>query len=132
MNSENIALILKLLVSIFFAILFLQSGLDKIFNHKSELDWTKKHFEKSILSSGVTIMFYVLTFTELSAGLLNALGCVYLITTGALTIPFYGCLLASLNFIFLFFGQRVSKDYVGAQSLVSYFILSLLGIYLYI
>lgn len=131
MNSENILLILKLLIAVFFAILFLQSGLDKVFNHKAELDWTKKHFEKSILASGVTFMFYVLTLTELVAGLLNAVGLVYTIKSGVTTVSFYGCLLASLNFIFLFFGQRVSKDYAGAQSLVSYFILSLIGIYLY-
>ena len=41
-------------------------------------------------------------------------------------LALYGTILASVALIMLFLGQRIAKDYVGAQSLVSYFILTIL------
>ena len=46
------------------------------------------------------------------------------------TLAFYGAAVAGLTLIALFFGQRVAKDYPGAASLVPYFLLSSLAIYL--
>ena len=39
-----------------------------------------------------------------------------------------GLLVAALNFLALFFGQRIAKDYEGAAVLVNYFILNVLGL----
>ena len=39
-----------------------------------------------------------------------------------------GLLIAALNFLALFFGQRIAKDYEGAAVLVNYFILNILGL----
>ena len=41
---------------------------------------------------------------------------------------FYGCVVVALTLTFLFAGQRISKDYLGAADLVPYFILIILGI----
>jgi len=40
-----------------------------------------------------------------------------------------GSILSAISIICLFTGQRIAKDYVGAGSLVNYFILTLLMIY---
>ena len=42
-----------LCIYLFFTILFLQSGLDKIFNWNTELNWIKEHFSKTIFRSKV-------------------------------------------------------------------------------
>ena len=39
-----------------------------------------------------------------------------------------GLLIAALNFLALFLGQRIAKDYEGAAVLVNYFILNILGL----
>jgi len=62
-SSEHIIII----IGIFWAILFLQSGLDKVFDYKGNLSWVKEHFEKSILAPMTTPMFITLTIIELAA-----------------------------------------------------------------
>jgi hypothetical protein len=39
-----------------------------------------------------------------------------------------GLLIAALNFLALFLGQRIAKDYEGAAVLVNYFILNIIGL----
>ena len=41
---------------------------------------------------------------------------------------FYGFVVVAMTIIFLFAGQRIAKDYLGAADLVPYFILIMLGI----
>ncbi len=121
--------LIPLFTGVFFSILFLQSGLDKVFNWKSEEEFNKKHFEKTFLKATVPLMLAVLTLMEISTGLLSVVGLFVMWITGETAILFYGNLLAATTFLALFFGQRISKDYGGAQSLVSYFIVSLIAIY---
>ena len=45
---------LQLLVLTFLAILFLQSGLDKVFNYKDNYEYFKSHFSKSALNFSST------------------------------------------------------------------------------
>jgi hypothetical protein len=117
------------LTGIFFSILFLQSSLDKVFNWKSELQFNEQHFSKTVLKPITPIMFAVLTLMEFSSGSLSAIGVVMLYKTGYTVYPFYASCLCSGTFICLFLGQRIAKDYAGAQSLVSYFIVSLMAVY---
>jgi len=74
-------------------------------------------------------MLGVLTLMEFSSGLLSATGLCMLWKTGETIIPFYASCLCATTFLSLFFGQRIAKDYAGAQSLVSYFIVALIGVY---
>jgi hypothetical protein len=106
------------------AILFLQSGLDKVVDFKGNLAWLQGHFAKSPLAGQVTPMLAVITLTETAAGALAAVGAVMLVVGGLTTIGLYACQLCALNTVMLFFGQRLAKDYAGAASLVPYFILS--------
>lgn len=117
-------------IGVFFSILFLQSSLDKVFNWKSELEFNKEHFAKTFLKPTVPIMLAVLTFMEFSSGLLSITGVIMMLKTGETFIPCCANCLCATTFLALFFGQRIAKDYGGAQSLVSYFIVSLIGIYL--
>ena len=113
----------KILTSAFLAILFLQSGIDKVLDFKGNLAWLTGHFAKSPLAGQVAPMLVVVTVLECAAGLLCAIGFVQIALDGSRTIALYGAELAALNIVMLFFGQRVAKDYAGAATLVSYFIL---------
>jgi hypothetical protein len=116
--------------SVFLAILFLQSGIDKIVDHRGNLEWLKGHFAKSLLAGVVPVLFAALTLFEVAAGALTAIGCLMLIVSGETTIAFYGAVSSAIVLIALFFGQRMAKDYPGAAVLVPYFLLTLATIYL--
>ena len=115
---------------LFLAILFLQSGFDKIFDKKGNLDWLITHFSNSPLKNIVYQMFYIVTTVEIISGVLNTIGIFFLIRDGNTFYATLGAFFACVTIIMLFFGQRIAKDYAGAQSLVSYFILSLMTLLL--
>src|SRR5213596_2699636 len=116
--------------SVFLAILFLQSGIDKIIDYRGNLDWLKGHFAKSPLAGVVPILLGALTLLEVAAGALSAIGCLMLIVSRETTIAFYGAAGSAVVLIALFFGQRMAKDYAGAAVLIPYFLLALVAIYL--
>ncbi len=122
--------LLQLLVSAFLAILFLQSGIDKIVDRKGNLEWLSGHFAKSPLAGMVPVLFGILTIVELAAGLLSGIGFLALIFAHNPTIAFYGAIVSAIAVLCLFFGQRMAKEYAGAAVLVPYFLLALVAIYL--
>ncbi len=122
-------LLLQLLISAFFAICFLQSGIDKILDRRGNLDFLTSHFSKSPLAGFVPVLFAILTVLELSAGALSAIGCLTLLVRHTTGIAFYGLLLSALALLALFFGQRIAKEYPGAAALTPYFIVALAGLY---
>src|ERR1700730_4539728 len=122
--------LLQLLVSVFLAILFLQSGIDKIVDRQGNLQWLSGHFAKSPLARMVPLMFGLLTIIEFAAGVLIAIGFVALLFTHNPTIAFCGAVVSAVAVLCLFFGQRMAKEYAGAAVLVPYFLLTLVAIYL--
>ena len=118
----------RILISAFLAVLFLQSGLDKVFDWEGNLGWLKGHFAKSPLKNQVPILLGTITIFEVSSGLTSFVGVFMLIFTGSTGISMIGAQLSALSLLMLFLGQRIAKDYVGAATLVSYFILTILGI----
>lgn len=129
-SPESAYYILQILISAFLAVLFLQSGIDKIVDRRGNRAYLDQHFAKSPLAGTVGPMFAVITILEVSAGALSGIGCVLLLLTRDSIVAYLGAVVAGINIIALFFGQRVSKDYVGAAVLVPYFLLALAGIYL--
>ena len=129
-SSDWALYILQILLSAFLAVLFLQSGLDKVIDRRGNRAYLDEHFANTPLARTVGPMFLVVTILELSAGILSGIGCVVLLVTSNATVAFYGAVIAAINLIALFFGQRVSKDYAGAAALVPYFLLALTAIYL--
>ena len=122
--------LLQVLVSAFLAILFLQSGIDKVVDRRGNLEWLKGHFAKSPLAGIVPAMVTTITILEIAAGALSAVGCNLIIFTRDSTIAFYGAVTSAVAIVALFFGQRMAKDYAGAAVLVPYFLLALSAIYL--
>jgi hypothetical protein len=122
--------LLQLLVSVFLAICFLQSGIDKIVDRRGNLEWLKGHFAKSPLAGIVSLLFSVLTIVELAAGVLSGIGFLALVFAHSPLIAFYGGIVAAIAIVCLFFGQRMAKEYAGAGVLVPYFLLALVAIYL--
>ena len=122
--------LLQIFGSAFLAILFLQSGIDKIIDHRGNLGWLKGHFSKSPLGGVVPILLTAITILEVAAGALSAIGCIMLIVSRETTLAFYGAVISAVVIIALFFGQRMAKEYAGAAVLVPYFLLALAAIYL--
>ncbi len=122
--------VMQIFVSAFLAILFLQSGIDKIIDRRGNFEWLKAHFAKSPLAGTVPALLICITILEVAAGALSAIGCVLVIVLKDPTIAFYGAILSAAAITALFFGQRMAKDYGGAAVLVPYFLLSLVAIYL--
>jgi hypothetical protein len=116
--------------SAFLAILFLQSGIDKVIDHRGNVEWLKGHFAKSPLGGVVPILLTAITILEVAAGALSAIGCIILIVSRETTVAFYGAVISAVALIALFFGQRMAKEYAGAAVLVPYFLLALAAIYL--
>ena len=119
-----------LFAALLVAILFIQSGLDKVFDWKGNVGWLTGHFSKTFLDGTVPMMLGVITIMELSAGLLAAAGIIYFLVAGTTVVIFYAALVGITAITALFFGQRVAKDYPGAAVLVPYFILLMILIYL--
>ena len=127
---ENANWLLQILVSIFLAILFLQSGIDKVTDRRGNLEFLRGHFAKSPLAGIVPFLVTVITVLEIAAGGLSGIGCVLIILGRDPTVAFYGAVISAVSITVLFFGQRMAKDYAGAAVLVSYFLLTLVAIYL--
>ncbi len=116
--------------ALFMAILFIQSGLDKVFDWKGNVEWLTGHFSKTFLAPFTKIMVAKITVLELLTGFAAAAGIVYFLIAGSTVVIFYSSILAALTLTGLFFGQRVAKDYAGAAVLVPYFLLALVTMYL--
>jgi len=104
-------------------ILFIQSGLDKVFDWRGNLEWLTGHFSKTFLRGTVTPMLATITLMEIATGLLSAAGIVYFLFTSSTVLIFYASVIGAASILALFFGQRVAKDYAGAAVLIPYFIL---------
>jgi hypothetical protein len=113
----------QVLVTAMLAICFLQSGIDKLVDFKGNLAWLTGHFSKTPFRGQVAPMLAVITVLECAAGALCAVGVVQLALGNGTKAALYGAELSALNIVMLFFGQRIAKDYAGAATLVSYFIL---------
>ena len=130
LRTPEATFLMQIFVSAFLAILFLQSGVDKIVDRRGNLEWLSGHFSKSPLAGMVPALLITITILELVAGVLSAVGCLFVILWKDSTIAFYGAILSAAAITALFFGQRMAKEYAGAAVLVPYFLLTLVAIYL--
>jgi hypothetical protein len=126
-SFTNSLVFIQVAIAVFFAILFLQSGLDKVFNWKGNLEWLTGHFAKSPLAGMVSLMLAVVTLAEVAAGALSAAGIVQILMYNSPELAFWGVVLSAASLLMLFFGQRMAQDYPGAGGLVPYFLVALVG-----
>jgi len=118
----------QILISVFLAITFLQSSIDKIGDRKGNLDWLTGHFSNSLLKNNVPIVLMIITLSELLGGFLCLFGIVAFFSNGTKELMLYGFIINAISLLALFFGQRLAKDYEGASVLVGYFIITIIGI----
>ena len=130
LRAPEATYLLQIFASAFLAILFLQSGIDKIVDRRGNFEWLKGHFAKSLLAGIVPALLICITILEVAAGALSGVGCLLIVLLKDSTIAFYGAILSAAAVTALFFGQRMAKDYAGGAVLVPYFLLTLVAIYL--
>lgn len=129
-NLLNTTTFLQLITLIFLAILFIQSGLDKVFNYKGNYEYFKSHFAKSILKNTVGLLMPVITILEIAAGIFTTIGALQLIINGGTSLGLIGAQLSALSIVALFFGQRVANEYEGSSTLVGYFLVTVACIFI--
>jgi uncharacterized membrane protein YphA (DoxX/SURF4 family) len=120
----------EILLLLFLTITFLQSGIDKVLDWKGNLGWLTGHFSKSPFKNNVPLLLGIVMVMEIISGVLSAVGIVQFLVEGQSYIGFYGAVFASLTLLMLLLGQRVAKDYVGAQTIVIYLIPTVFLVYL--
>lgn len=123
----------RFLVTAFFAIVFLQSGLDKLLDQHGNLTYFRDHFKSSLVPpAAVPVLFWMLTALEMTAGILCAIG----IVSGdfaarGMRVAATGVLLSGIALLCLLLGQRLAKDYAGAAIVAAYFAVALIGAMLF-
>ena len=131
MGNYTIAEIVQILIGLFLGIGLLQSGTDKIVDWKGNMSFLTEHFAKNFMRSLVTPMLLVVTVLETVGGILCLGGVAMALLYQNFDLILMGMIVIAFNFVSLFAGQRLSKDYAGAAVLVNYFILTIIGILTY-
>jgi uncharacterized membrane protein YphA (DoxX/SURF4 family) len=119
-----------LLILMFLAITFLQSGIDKISDWSGNLSFLKEHFSKTFLRKSVPLMLGVILVGEIIVGFLSIIGIIQIYISEVTTIGFYASVIAAKILLALLFGQRIAKDYAGAMTISVYFMVTVFGVYL--
>jgi uncharacterized membrane protein YphA (DoxX/SURF4 family) len=121
---------LQVLPVAYLAVTFLQSGLDKVFDWKGNLEWQTGFFSKvPVMRSQVKPMLATITILEILAGITCAVGVIMLVATGNPRLACVGGMLCGVTFVALLGGQRLAKDYPGAAGIGPYFLVSLAAIF---
>ena len=118
----------QILIAVFISIAFFQSGIDKIIDRTGNIEFFNVHFENTFLKSFTPFLLSILTILELIGSITLVYGIYYSFVMRTTLWIFYGFVVVAMTIIFLFAGQRIAKDYLGAADLVPYFILIMLGI----
>jgi hypothetical protein len=120
----------RFLATTFFAVVFLQSALDKLSDPQGNLEFLHSHFQNSPFRGDmVRRMFWVLTALEAAAGVLCGLGVFFFsFLHQGLNLASLGVGAAGLALLGLMVGQRFAKDYAGAAVVAAYFAVALLGL----
>lgn len=119
----------RCLVTAFFAVTFLQSGLDKVIDREGNLQYLSEHFQKTPLAPWVAQLLTAITVLELIAGGLCALGLILFdFRQPGMRVAGWGVAMSGVALVCLLFGQRLAKDYAGAAVIAAYFAIVLLGL----
>lgn len=123
-------LILRVLLTLFPTVLFLQSGLDKLFNMKDNLSYIRGVFASSFMNPFSTVMFFIIMVLEVATGVESLAGVTVLLMNGDPEMALRAFYLGAATTLMLFGGQRIAKDYAGAAGIVPYFLVMVAGMYL--
>jgi len=118
----------QLSISSFIAIVFLQSGIDKVVDWSGNLSWLKGHFSKTFIGGMVAPLLGVLTLVELAAGVMGVVGVGCILCCEDPSCAYIAVILSLVSYLMLIFGQRIAKDYDGAKTIAIYFGVSLVSL----
>lgn len=124
---HDLSFILPICIGLFWTIVMLQSGLDKIINYKGNVSWLKEHFSKTFLSGMVPLLVGVLALFEIVAGVCSAIGVFQFAMSSNKHLLEQGVILSLMSLLMLLFGQRIAQDYEGAKTIAIYFVVALLS-----
>ncbi len=130
MSNQVGFFVAQVLVAAFLAVLFLQSGLNKVLDWKGNRAYIGEVFSQTPLRRLSGLMLLAITFLEVASGVLSAAGALALVLLHTPQLAFAGAALSSVSVLSLFFGQRIAKDYAGAAGLVPYFLVTVVALVL--
>ena len=119
----------SILILIFLAITFIQSGYDKLFYWKDNVTWLKEHFAKTQLKNLVPLALLHVLILELISSILCVVGIIQLLLNDGRYYGFYGAIFSCITLLMLLFGQRLAKDYDGARTIAIYFIPAVMAVF---
>lgn len=118
-----------IIVLIFLAITFIQSGYDKVVDWKGNVEWLKGHFSQTILKNQVPQALLLILVLEILSGAFSVIGIIEIFMKDdgvQKDFPFFAAALSAVTLLLLLLGQRIAKDYDGARTIVIYFVPTLL------
>jgi uncharacterized membrane protein YphA (DoxX/SURF4 family) len=110
------------LAGAFLAVLFLQSGLDKVFDWSGNKAYIGSYLAKTPFRRVSGLLFFVITVLEVLAGIVSAAGVLSTVLLQSPVLGFVGALLSASSLLSLFLGQRLAKDYAAAAAMVPYYL----------
>jgi uncharacterized membrane protein YphA (DoxX/SURF4 family) len=119
----------SLLILVFLAVTFIQSGYDKVMDWQGNVTWLKDHFAKTSLKNHVPLALFHVLVLEMISGILCVVGGIELLVNNGRAFGLYGGIFSCITLIMLLFGQRLAKDYDGARTIVIYFIPAVMVVY---
>lgn len=122
--------ITEIIILVFLAITFLQSGFDKIADWKGNIEWLKSHFADTILKNRVPFSVGLILTLEMIAGILAIIGILSILINQNTEIALLSGIISCITLLLLLLGQRLAKDYDGARTIVIYFIPTIFLVYL--
>nr|WP_157499316.1 DoxX family membrane protein [Flavobacterium beibuense] len=111
-----------IIILIFLAITFIQSGYDKVADWKGNVEWLKGHFSQTIIKNQVPAALLLVLVLEVVAGAFSVIGIIQIFMNDDTEFAGYAAIVSSATLLLLLLGQRLAKDYDGARTIVIYFI----------
>jgi uncharacterized membrane protein YphA (DoxX/SURF4 family) len=125
---ENLNLPL-IFILLFHAIVYTQSGVDKILNWKGNFDFTKETLTNKFPVNIVKLALFSVLILEFTGGIFSSIGVFYAFNNPEfLLFSVIGLVLCSTALLILLFGQRISQNYIDAKTITIYFIVSIIGL----
>lgn len=118
----------RALLGAFLAVLFLQSGLDKVLDWSGNKAYVKGYLDKTPFRRFSGFLFFQITVMEVLAGITSAAGVAATVLLGSTELSLVGAFLSAASVLSLFLGQRLAKDYQSAAAIVPYFLTSVVAL----
>jgi uncharacterized membrane protein YphA (DoxX/SURF4 family) len=115
-----------IIVLVFLAITFIQSGYDKVVDWKGNVEWLKGHFSQTMLKNQVPQALILILILEILSGAFAVIGVIEILVNEGTQFAFFAAALSAITLLLLLLGQRIAKDYDGARTIVIYFVPTIL------